>query len=211
MQHPAPFAWAGQINGAACVTFLSLYLSFSEMRHWYCYFALTSFSAPVCDMFRYYPAVQISSFPSLLSYLRCQRFANCCRVTMTSRFGLLFPGEKHPVDDERSLFWGESCYSWHHLLCWSPPKPGPLGGDGGCSLVLCGKGCWGAMLLRGTHRDGSPLGQQTGPAHRPRPSPLLSPRFPLSTSDLFIPEGAAEPPSGWAPAAKRQSPLTLAC
>ena len=49
------------------------------------------------------------------------------------------------------------------------------------------------------------------PHPSPPPSPLLSPRFPPSTSDPLIPEGAAEPPSGSAPAAKRQSPLTLAC
>lgn len=80
------------------------------------------------------------------------------------------------------------------------------------------------MLSRGTHGYGSHLGQETGPTHpcsevpcssaSPHPSlPVspLSPHFPPSISNPFIPEGAAEPPSGWVPAVKRQSPLTLAC
>lgn len=91
--------------------------------------------------------------------------------------------------------------------------------------MLYGKGCWGAMLLRGTHGDGPSLGQGTGPVHPPSevpgssalprpsppPSPLLSTHFPLSASDPFIPEEAAETPSSWAPMVKKKSPLTLAC
>lgn len=64
----------------------------------------------VRGMFRYCPAVQISSFPSLLSYRRCQHFAKCCSVTMTSIFWGCFAGEERPLDDERE-FLGDYCDS----------------------------------------------------------------------------------------------------